>query len=131
MDHRKFDYSDRDTDLVHEELALPDQPPEWFRALTDGRSVAGSSEALWNAVEAHETRANGQLAREIVIALPSELSRTENIALMQGYIREAFTSRGMIADWVYHDKENNPHVHIMLTLAPMTEKGFGSKWEPV
>ncbi|WP_298967007.1 Ti-type conjugative transfer relaxase TraA, partial [uncultured Roseibium sp.] len=131
LDHKKFNYSDRDADLVHEELALPDQMPQWFRTLIDGRSVAGASEALWNAVEAHETRANAQLAREIVIALPSELSRDENISLMQGYVREAFTLRGMVADWVYHDKENNPHVHVMLTMAPLTEAGFGSKWETV
>ncbi|MBO9422768.1 Ti-type conjugative transfer relaxase TraA [Labrenzia sp. R4_2] len=128
-DHKTFDYAHKDGDLVHEELALPDQTPEWFRTLIDGRSVAGASETLWNAVEAHETRVNAQLAREIVLALPSELSREENIALVQGYIREAFTSRGMVADWVYHDKENNPHVHVMLTMAPFTEKGFGSKWE--
>ncbi|AMN56369.1 Dtr system oriT relaxase (plasmid) [Labrenzia sp. CP4] len=129
LDHKKFNYAHKDGDLVHEELALPDQTPQWFRTLIDGRSVAGASEALWNAVEAHETRANAQLAREIVFALPSELSREENVALVQGYVREAFTSRGMIADWVYHDKENNPHVHVMLTMAPLTEAGFGSKWE--
>ncbi|WP_269586479.1 Ti-type conjugative transfer relaxase TraA [Roseibium sp. Sym1] len=128
-DHMTFDYAHKDGDLVHEELALPDQTPEWFRTLIDGRSVAGASEALWNAVEAHETRVNAQLAREIVLALPSELSRPENVALVQGYVGQAFTSRGMIADWVYHDKENNPHVHVMLTMAPLTEKGFGSKWE--
>ncbi len=128
-DHKTFDYAHKDGDLVHEELALPDQTPEWFRTLIDGRNVAGASEALWNAVEAHETRVNAQLAREIVLALPSELSREENIALVQGYLEQAFTSRGMIADWVYHDKENNPHVHVMLTMAPLTEKGFGSKWE--
>ncbi|WP_395172988.1 Ti-type conjugative transfer relaxase TraA [Roseibium alexandrii] len=130
-DHRSFDYVHKDSDLVHEELALPDQTPDWFRSLIDGRSIAGASEALWNAVEAHESRVNAQLAREIVLALPVELSREDNIALVQGYVREALTSRGMVADWVYHDKHNNPHVHVMLTMAPLTEQGFGSKWEPL
>ncbi|WP_306150230.1 MULTISPECIES: Ti-type conjugative transfer relaxase TraA [unclassified Roseibium] len=130
-DHRSFDYVHKDGDLVHEELALPDQTPDWFRTLIDGQSVTGASEALWNAVEAHETRVNAQLAREIVLALPVELSREDNIALVQGYVREAFTSRGMVADWVYHEKDKNPHVHVMLTMAPFTEKGFGSKWEPL
>lgn len=129
LDHKKFNYAHKDGDLVHEELALPDQTPQWFRTLIDGRSVAGASEALWNAVEAHETRTNAQLAREIVLALPSDLSREENIVLMRNFVADAFTSRGMVADWVYHDKEDNPHVHVMLTMAPLTEKGFGSKWE--
>lgn len=129
QDHRKFDYARKDGDLVHEELALPAQTPKWFRELIDGRSVAGASEALWNSVESHETRVNAQFAREIVFALPSELNREENIALVRGYVEEAFSSRGMVADWVYHDKENNPHVHVMLTMAPLNEHGFGSKWE--
>ena len=127
-EYRQFDYREKGEDLVCEEMALPDNVPNWFRQLIDGRNAAGASEALWNAVEAHETRANGQLAREIVLALPAELSKDQNIALVRDYVREAFTSRGMVADWVYHDKEGNPHIHVMLTMAPMTEQGFGSKW---
>ncbi|MBY5564757.1 MobA/MobL family protein, partial [Rhizobium leguminosarum] len=75
-----FSYRGGTSELVHEELALPDQTPAWLRAAIDGRSVAAASEALWNAVDVFEKRADAQLARELIIALPEELTRAENIA---------------------------------------------------
>jgi Ti-type conjugative transfer relaxase TraA len=33
----------------------------------------------------------------------------------------------MVADWVFHDAPGNPHIHLMTTLRPLTEDGFGSK----
>ncbi|WP_439632431.1 Ti-type conjugative transfer relaxase TraA, partial [Shinella sp.] len=126
-----FSYRGGAAELKHEELALPDQVPAWLRIAIEGKSVAGASEALWNAVEAFETRADAQLARELIIALPEELTRGENIALVQEFVRDKLTSQGMIADWVYHDKDGNPHIHLMTALRPLTEEGFGPKKVPV
>jgi Ti-type conjugative transfer relaxase TraA len=122
---------ERAQDLAHEELSLPADAPRWVRSLVEGRTVAQSSEAFWNAVEAHEKRVDGQLAREIVVALPQELTREENIALLREFVASSFTDRGMVADWVFHDKDGNPHAHIMTTLRPLTEEGFGLKKVPV
>jgi Ti-type conjugative transfer relaxase TraA len=126
-----FSYRGGAAELKHEELALPDQVPAWLRIAIEGKSVAAASEALWNAVEAFETRADAQLARELIIALPEELTRAENIALVQEFVRDNLTSKGMIADWVYHDKDGNPHIHLMTALRPLTEEGFGPKKVPV
>lgn len=126
-----FSYRGGAAELKHEELALPDQVPAWLRIAVEGKSVAGASEALWNAVDAFETRADAQLARELIIALPEELTRGENIALVQEFVRDNLTSQGMIADWVYHDKDGNPHIHLMTALRPLTEEGFGPKKVPV
>ncbi len=122
-----FSYRAGASELVHEELALPEQIPAWLRTRIDGRSVAGASEVFWNAVDAFEKRADAQLARELIIALPEELTRTENIALGREFVRDNFTARGMVADWVYHDKDGNPHIHLMTTLRPLNEEGFGAK----
>ncbi|RXT19583.1 Ti-type conjugative transfer relaxase TraA [Rhizobium leguminosarum] len=122
-----FSYSGGASELVHEELALPDQIPAWLRTAIEGRSVAGASEVLWNAVDAFEKRADAQLARELIIALPVELTRAENIALVREFVRDNLTSKGMVADWVYHDKDGNPHIHLMTTLRPLAEEGFGRK----
>lgn len=122
-----FSYRGGAAELKHEELALPDQIPTWLRTAVDGKRVAAASEALWNAVDAFETRADAQLARELIIALPEELTRAENIALVREFVRDNLTSKGMIADWVYHDKDGNPHIHLMTTLRPLTEDGFGQK----
>ncbi|MBY3541561.1 Ti-type conjugative transfer relaxase TraA [Rhizobium laguerreae] len=126
-----FSYRRGASELVHEELALPDQLPDWLRSAVEGRSVAGASEALWNAVEAFEKQANARLARELIIALPEELTRAENIALAREFVRDNFTSEAMVADWVYHDKDSNPHIHLMTTVRPLTEEGFGPKNAPV
>ncbi len=127
----EFRYVGGVAELVHEALALPEEAPTWLRAAIDGRTVAGASEALWNAVDRFEKRADAQLARELIFALPEELTRSENIALVEDFVHEHLTSHGMVADWVYHDKDGNPHVHIMTTLRPLTEQGFGPKKVPV
>jgi len=126
-----FSYRGGAGELKHEELALPDDIPAWLRRTIEGKTVAGASEALWNSVDAFETRADAQLARELIIALPEELTRAENIALVREFVRDNLTSKGMIADWVYHDKDGNPHIHLMTALRPLTEEGFGRKKVPV
>lgn len=122
-----FRYEAGRAELVHEELALPDDTPSWLRTMIDGRTIAGASEVLWNAVNAFEKRVDGQLAREMIFALPEELSRAENIELVREFVRDNLTSKGMVADWVYHDKDGNPHIHLMTTLRPLTDDGFGKK----
>src|SRR4051812_49743231 len=42
-----------------------------------------------------------------------------------------FTSRGMVADWVIHDKAGNPHAHVMLTTKPLSASGFASNVTPL
>ena len=84
-------------------------------------------EKLWNAVEEVETAKDSRLAREFVVALPIELNREEQIALLQEFIREQFVSDGMCADAAIHDTDgHNPHAHILLTVRPLDERG---KWQ--
>lgn len=84
-------------------------------------------EKLWNAVEEVETAKDSRLAREFVVALPIELSREEQIELLQEFIREQFISDGMCADAAIHDTDgHNPHAHILLTVRPLDEQG---KWQ--
>ena len=86
-------------------------------------------ETLWNAVEETETAKDSRLAREFVAALPIELSREEQIQLLQDFIKEQFVADGMCADAAIHDPYppgHNPHAHILLTVRPLDEKG---KWQ--
>lgn len=123
---RTVDYSNKGN-LGHEEFLLPPDAPQWASALIADRSVSGAAEAFWNAVEAFEKRSDAQLAKEFIVALPVELSREQNIALMSQFVLEQVLARGQVADWVYHDEPGNPHVHLMTTLRPLTESGFGGK----
>ena len=79
---------------------------------------------LWNSVEQTEKSNNSQLAREIEIALPVELSREEQTRLVREYCSSQFVSKGMCADFNIHDTgSGNPHAHILLTMRPLDEKG--------
>ena len=74
-----------------------------------------------------ETAKDSRLAREFVVALPIELSREEQVELLQEFIREQFVSDGMCADAAIHDTDgHNPHAHILLTVRPLDERG---KWQ--
>ena len=96
-------------------------------------AVARVSEQLWNAVEHGELRLNkfptrAQYARSLILALPRELDAQAQIALMQGYVRASLSDRGMVADWVIHDKsDGNPHAHIMLTTRDLGRADWGGK----
>ena len=103
--------------LVWQEVFLPEYAPQEWK----------DREQLWNAVEEVETAKDSRLAREFVVALPIELNREEQIALLQDFIREQFVSDGMCADAAIHDTDgHNPHAHILLTVRPLDERG---KWQ--
>lgn len=103
--------------LVWQEVFLPEYAPQEWK----------DREQLWNAVEEVETAKDSRLAREFVVALPIELSREQQIELLQDFIREQFVSDGMCADAAIHDTDgHNPHAHILLTVRPLDERG---KWQ--
>lgn len=75
-------------------------------------------------MEETEKTKDSRLAREFVAALPIELSRQQQIALLQKFVREQFVAEGMCADVAVHDTDgHNPHAHILLTVRPLTETG--------
>ena len=71
-------------------------------------------------MEEIEKAGNSQLARELEVALPIELSREEQLRLVREYCSSQFVSRGMCVDFAIHDTDSgNPHCHIMLTMRPL------------
>ena len=115
-DGKQHDYT-RKQGRIYEPVLLPPQaPPEW-----KDRSV------LWNAVEEAEKTKDSRLAREFVVALPTELTKEENISLLTEYVQKNFVNDGMCADFCINDTDgHNPHAHIMLTVRPLDENG---KWQ--
>lgn len=109
----QHDYT-RKQGLAWQAVFLPPMaPPEWQ-----------DREKLWNAVEEAEKTKDSRLAREFVAALPIELSRQQQIELLQDFIREQFVDEGMCADVAIHDTDgHNPHAHILLTVRPLNENG--------
>ena len=114
----EHDHRDRD-DLDATEILAPRDSPEW----------AQDRARLWNEVEAAEKRRDAQVAREIRVAIPRELSDGARRALVYDYAQRAFVDRGMVADVAFHGGQDgkNPHAHIMLTTRTISPEGFGQK----
>ncbi len=108
--------------VVHSEILLPEGAPERWRALDETPEARRAArERLWSEVERGERQKNAQLARDIEIALPRELSRAEVVQLAWDFVAEQFVSRGMVADLNVHwgvrvNGEVQPHAHVMLTM---------------
>lgn len=112
------DYT-RKTGVEYTEILTPVNAPDW----------ANDRAKLWNEVEKIEKSKNSQLAREINIALPKELSLDKQIELTRDFVKDTFVDKGMVADIAIHDSQKgNPHAHIMLTMRPFDECGnWGAK----
>jgi hypothetical protein len=99
-------------------ILLPENAPLWMQDRSQ----------LWNEVERYERQCNSQLAREINMAIPKELSHEQKRSLVFEYVESEFVSRGMIADVALHDlNSDNPHAHLLLTQRSVTAHGFGNK----
>ncbi len=112
----------RKGDVIDKAILLPENAPDWMR----------DREKLWNAVERVEKRKDAQLAREITVALPRELSPEQNWDLLTSFVQTTFVDHGMVADVAFHrghagGGEDQPHGHVLLTLREVTSAGFGQK----
>ncbi len=105
-------------------IMKPENAPDWM----------ADRQSLWNAVEAIEKRKDSQLARDIEMSLPHELSDQERRAVLVGFLEEQFISRGYVADVNIHaphrhGDQKNHHAHVMLSTREILEEGFGGKMQ--
>jgi ATP-dependent exoDNAse (exonuclease V) alpha subunit len=127
---RTHDFSNK-AGVIHSEVMLPEGAP----------ATLGNRETLWNAVEAGEARKDAQLAREIELAIPREMTQQQGTALARDFVSREFVDKGMVADLNVHwdigrNGDAQPHAHIMLTMrgiaddAPVWKPGEGSPFGP-
>jgi hypothetical protein len=117
----EHDYSKR-SGVLHTEILLP----------KGARDSLADRADLWNTVEQIERRKDAQLAREVTVALPHELTDEQRIRMVRSFVKDAFVDRGMIADIALHapgheGDQRNHHAHIMLTTRSVDGDGFGGK----
>ena len=95
-------------------ILTPKNAPAW----------ASNREQLWNEVEKKDRKSNSRYAKEFNVALPVELSESEQKELLTKYVQENFVDQGMVADVAIHrDHPDNPHAHVMLTNRPFNPDG--------
>lgn len=111
-----FDYSKR-SGVMLAEVITP-----------DGNKV--NREALWNAVELAEKRKNSVVAREIVVAIPHELSQPEQMKLVKAYAQGLAERTGWGVDLAIHHPGRegdmrNVHAHLVCTTRSVSRDGAG------
>lgn len=111
---KNHDYSHRH-DVIFSEVLLP----------KDADAIFSNREILWNAVERAERRCDAQLCKDVVLALPKELDRVEQIELTRRFANTHFITQGIPADISIHDHgDGNPHAHILIPTRRLEGKQF-------
>jgi hypothetical protein len=120
-DEQKF-YQTRAERILFTDIMTPSNAPEW----------AHDRNELWNHAERAEKRKDAQLAREIEVALPHEMTDQQREYLVKDFAREQFSRKGYAVDIAIHapDKDSdgrNYHAHMMVTMRTLGEEGFAAK----
>ena len=116
-----FDYRKK-SGVVSAELVLPAGVP----------AALSEREALWNGVEKKNRRGDSQVAREITIALPDELSAGDRADLAREFARHIADTYSVGVDLAIHmpskgGSDKNHHAHLLLTTNRLDSKGLGNK----
>lgn len=103
-------------------IYLPDDAPKW----------AMERETLWNAVEKAEKRKNSCLGRQIIVAIPHELSKPQRTELVGNMARFIAQRYNVAVDAAIHTPsrqgdERNFHAHILFSSRRINAQGFGEK----
>ncbi|MBN8738471.1 MAG: hypothetical protein BGP24_11155 [Lysobacterales bacterium 69-70] len=124
--------ADDRTGLVHDYRARLGVEAIFTCAPKSAPAWATTPETLWNAVEKYERRVNSVLARELVVALPAELSPEQRQGLARGLTEMLVERYGVAATAAVHapsrsGDDRNFHAHILMTTRALGAEGFGEK----
>lgn len=105
---REGKFSDKKEELIFSGVLLPEHADPRFR----------DWKTYWSEIDKAEKRKDSQLAREVRVALPKELTIDQQKQLLAGFCQHNFVNQGMLAHVVVHDQKagnGNIHAHIMLS----------------
>ena len=107
--------------VSHTEIVMP-----------SGSDWAPTRSELWNAVEAKNKRADSQVAREFLVALPDELNESQRRELAMAFARELADRYQIAVDVAIHapgkeGDQRNHHAHILTSTNKVQGHGFGNK----
>jgi ATP-dependent exoDNAse (exonuclease V) alpha subunit len=124
---RTHDHTDRQG-VMHKEIMLP------ARSAGAAASWATDRATLWNAAETAEKRKDARVAREYLIAVPSELTHPQRVHLVRGFAQELAERYGFAVDVALHSPRDfrgsdprNFHAHLLATTREVSREGLGRK----
>ena len=118
---KTYDYT-RKRGIETSFIVAPEHAPQW----------AFNLERLWNEAQAKDTRINSRLAREVELALPSELDVTDREALARDFALHLVDRYGVVVSVALHEPsrygdDRNYHAHILFSTRRIDGNGFGAK----
>jgi ATP-dependent exoDNAse (exonuclease V) alpha subunit len=124
---RTYDHTDRQ-DVMHKEILLP------ARVAGPDMGWAADRSSLWNAAEAAEKRKDARVAREYLLAVPSELTHPQQVNVVRGFAQDLADRYGFAVDVALHAPRNflgsdprNFHAHLLATTREVSRGGLGRK----
>lgn len=114
-----FNYTRR-LGVAHTEIFLPSEVSPIDRA------------SLWNCAERAEKRRNSTVAREVVVALATELKMDQHVQLVQQFSKWLVSRYGFAVDAAIHrptrkNDERNWHAHLICTTRVLRPTGLAEK----
>jgi ATP-dependent exoDNAse (exonuclease V) alpha subunit len=112
--------------VLHSEIITPSDAPSWARDRAE----------LWNAAERAEDkstrRQSATTGRDIILALPHELSDAQRISAVREFAAGLVERYGVAIDFAIHapdrhSDERNYHAHVLMTTRQIGPGGFGAK----
>jgi Ti-type conjugative transfer relaxase TraA len=112
--------------VVHNEIIAPANAPSWARDRAE----------LWNAAERAEEKStrrdSATTGRDIILALPHELSAEQRIAAVHEFAAGLVDRYGVAVDFAIHapdrhGDERNYHAHVLMTTRQIGANGLGAK----
>jgi hypothetical protein len=87
---------------------------------------------VWQRAEAADTRINSRTARELIVALPAEISTAEQSTLARALGQDLVDRYGVAVLVALHapdrsGDERNVHVHLLMSTRVAEAQGFGAK----
>ena len=112
--------------VLHSEIIAPADAPSW----------ATDRAELWNTAERAEDKStrwqNATTGRDIIVALPHELSDAQRLAAVREFSGGLVDRYGVAVDFAIHapdrhSDERNYHAHVLMTTRRIGANGFGAK----
>ena len=112
--------------VLHSEIMTPEGAPEWAQDRAE----------LWNGAERAEDkstrRSSATTGRDIILALPHELSHEQRVDAVRQFAASLVKRYGVAVDFAVHapdrhGDDRNYHAHLLMTTRRLGPDGFGAK----
>lgn len=110
---KTYNYSNK-KEVVYDAIMLPEYAPPKYQ----------DKQTLWQTIQDNETASDARYCKDIMIAIPRNLTQEQRVELVNQFLFENFLTKGYICQISIHDKgDGNPHAHILVSARPLDKNG--------